>query len=337
MPCLTEDCGTFLFVKSCDGKAWAWATWTENSAFWSSFASGYPRDFVQEKFQLNGDAVWRHIAVQYNEVDNSMRLFYDGRLAYKGPWGSDHASAGSDVKKADCNGANARLNLGRTEPGWKYGAETEVFDLRMYKHAVNAPLSAADIFAIANDAIPAHALPYFSDAQCLRLSDVRMEDQGWADVYGNTCEWYAKMRKKNPQVCAGATVRSKCPQACESRQECLDTTAAPPTYFVWDRITRVEGMTENGTVCLSSRPGNTAREVVERCREWVKGKENLGNKDAGAIRNWWASVDPGTEEAPLLQGKRLNVTDCDELAASIDDECSFRCVRACVRAPVCEH
>jgi len=54
IPCLTEDCGTFLFVKSCDDKAWAWAAWTENSAFWSSFASGYPRDFVEEKFQLNG-------------------------------------------------------------------------------------------------------------------------------------------------------------------------------------------------------------------------------------------------------------------------------------------
>jgi len=47
----------------------------------------------------------------------------------------------------------------------KYGAETEVFDFRMYKHEANSPLSATDIYAIANEPIPPEALEYFRYAK----------------------------------------------------------------------------------------------------------------------------------------------------------------------------
>ena len=60
-----------------------------------------------------------------------------------------------------------------------------------------------------------------------------------------------KNRFLYPKVCAGAAVRQQCPQACQSQMECLTVETAPDTYFVWDRIKKIDGANENGTICLS--------------------------------------------------------------------------------------
>lgn len=70
----------------------------------------------------------------------------------------------------------------------------------------------SDIYRIAFESIPAAASNVFANAKCLQMSDPAMEDQGWKDVFGNSCEWYHKHRIQFPELCSGQDVRAACPQ-----------------------------------------------------------------------------------------------------------------------------
>lgn len=70
-----------------------------------------------------------------------------------------------------------------------WAAPFEMYDLRMYRHTLGQPLTDADILSIAFEAIPTAAQPQFTNAQCLQITDPKMEDQAWKDVFGNSCDW----------------------------------------------------------------------------------------------------------------------------------------------------
>ena len=68
----------------------------------------YPTNFVQDKWKLRGNRIWRHVAVQYDETNNYYRIFYDGELAHE-------ADYGNTITGIDCSGSTGldeRLNFG---------------------------------------------------------------------------------------------------------------------------------------------------------------------------------------------------------------------------------
>jgi hypothetical protein len=149
-----------------------------------------------------------------------------------------------------------------------------------YIHSSGSPLQHTDIYSIAFEQIPTAAAAVFANAKCLQMTDTQMEDQSWRDVFGNSCDWYHKHRKQFPEICAGQDVRSNCPQACQSKFECYSNNVNPKAYFVWDRLKKIEAKHVNGTICLASKkdendvadPARDARNLVEACRTWWKGR-----------------------------------------------------------------
>ena len=109
---------TDTLLKRTDQQNPCWSQFFENSAYWFDNPSrdpsvpNYPRNFVAKKYQLNGNALWRHIAIVYDETDDHFRLYFDGALAHRQKYGSS-------VKNMDaCTGSNPRLMIGRMDPGW---------------------------------------------------------------------------------------------------------------------------------------------------------------------------------------------------------------------------
>jgi hypothetical protein len=111
LPWVSFDAGALPQVKKSMQRSHCWSQWHENSAFYfdnsrgTRVKFGYPRNFVGEQFHLNGDQVWRHIAVVYDETSDTQRLYYDGALAWEGDFGSP-------VAQADCADAGSGLALG---------------------------------------------------------------------------------------------------------------------------------------------------------------------------------------------------------------------------------
>ena len=66
----------------------------------------------QAKYNLEGDLIWRHVAVVYDETTDNFRLYYDGSLAYEG-W------HGSNIRKSDCVGPGEE---------WTFGHDKGSFD-----------------------------------------------------------------------------------------------------------------------------------------------------------------------------------------------------------------
>ena len=154
-----------------------------------------------------------------------------------------------------------------------------------YVHKFGSPLQHSDIKSIAFEPIPTAAATAFANAICLPITDPKMEDRTWTDVFGNSCDWYHKHRKTFPKLCAGLDVRENCPQACQSKFECYTNADYPKAYFVWDRIKKIVPKHVNGTICLASKknedgiadPAGDARKLVEACRAWWKGRNTVGN------------------------------------------------------------
>jgi hypothetical protein len=74
--------------------------------------------------------------------------------------------------------------------GW--AQEIEIYDMRQYVHMAGSPLRAADIYSIAFEPFPAGNLLVtntFANSVCLQITDPKMEDQGWRDVFMNSCDW----------------------------------------------------------------------------------------------------------------------------------------------------
>ena len=333
--------GMYILQKHTTGREYCWDIYHEPSAYWfensncepeggaaGCTANRYPEKFTPAKFNLEGDLIWRHIALVYDETTDNYRLYYDGSLAYEG-W------HGSKVRLSDCNGAGTELTFGHDKGAWSWADEIEIYDLRMYVHTFGSPMQDSDIARIAFEPTPAAASNVFLNAKCLHVTDPAMEDKEFKDVFGNACDWYHKNRKKFPKLCAGAEVQSNCPQSCQSKFECFSNVVHPKAYFVWDRIKKLEPKHVNGTICLSSKknqagisdPVKDATKVVEACRAyWRERKDDLTTSWSDRMKadvdaKQWMESYAGL--AFEMKGRRVNVTDCDELAAAIDPDCSY--------------
>jgi len=84
----------------------------------------YPAFFTDAKFNLEGDLIWRHIALVFDETTDNYRLYYDGSLAYEGGFGSP-------IREADCTGPGMELTFGHDKGSWAWADEFELYDFRM--------------------------------------------------------------------------------------------------------------------------------------------------------------------------------------------------------------
>ena len=57
----------------------------------------------------------------------------------------------SSIRECDCVGANRRLAIGHSNPGYTYGAVVEIYDFRMYVHSSTGPLTPRDVAGMATE------------------------------------------------------------------------------------------------------------------------------------------------------------------------------------------
>jgi hypothetical protein len=108
-----------VLLKSKSDGSRCWSIFHENSAFWfdnkdkALTTQQYPRAFVQKKYQLDGNKIWRHIAVTFDENTDHIHVYYDGALAVS-TW------FGSSIKVADppSSETGVTLTLGRLGTNW---------------------------------------------------------------------------------------------------------------------------------------------------------------------------------------------------------------------------
>jgi hypothetical protein len=225
----------------------------------------------------------------------------DGNLAWSGQWGSK-------VPEADC--PDRKIGFGHSWPGWTYGAEVEVYDMRWYVNDVGARLPDKDIFAMARRPQLSPGLTQLN-VKCLPGNSAAMLDSNWMDANGNGCEWYYTHKAAYPHICNLRTVQSKCGLSCRPAQACFpgQVDRSIQHYFVWDRIRRLQPSTVNGTICLGSSMDKN--DIVKKCLDWVNG---LGGE---------LPQLPWAENYLDLKGRKINVTDCYTLGASVNEYCAF--------------
>lgn len=309
MPCKEAFCGIFLFTGRRGGDArLCWSLWTEDNGIWFDNLLGtprfqYPKNIVADKFKLQENA-WRHLAMVFDETSDMVRWYMDGELAVTLPWGSA-------VSNADCApGPDNFVTLGRNYPGYTYGAEVELYDLRLYVHPNGSPMQGAEVKRVAQGPTPG-----LSELQrCLPVTSPVMQDSDWTDTFGHDCGWYYDQRQTNPAVCRLEAAAQQCPIACKSRQECLSSEESPEVFFSWDRIRKIEARGENGTICLHDQ--DSADAAVERCMAWVASGNARSEPLDPLLQPWLQSF----QEA---KGRRIELRDCTALREAIDPYCSF--------------
>jgi hypothetical protein len=101
-----DSCGVYLFYAMAELNL-CWSLWLERDGIWfdNPMADGapyqYPLNFVKDEYKWRGSRIWRHIAFALESADDTVSLFMDGRLAWKGAWGSR-------VAEGDCGGNPSR-------------------------------------------------------------------------------------------------------------------------------------------------------------------------------------------------------------------------------------
>lgn len=177
--CPVKTCGVYLihagdfqsFGGAPSSSEWCWTLWIENEGIWTDghANSGYlyfDDHGVGDTFKPQDDFTWRHIAYQFDEVDDVTRFFLDGDLVYSHPYGKP-------VSQADCVGAGKRWTLGHSHPGYTYGREVEVADMRMYPHAGGAgKMTQAQILSIAT--ANTASIPLDQEFKCRDIQDPSM-------------------------------------------------------------------------------------------------------------------------------------------------------------------
>lgn len=318
--------GVYLFWAFDDDSAVCWSLWVEDGAIWYDNPKGvtrqneyiYFKDLgMSEKYFWQGDKFWRHVALQFDESTDRLRLFMDGKQIIS-------TSFDSAVSKSDCTGSNRKLAIGHSNPGWTYGQEVELNDLRLYVHK-SRPLSAGEISGIAN------APTNFSDQyKCVVESDEALIETTNTDAWGHDCVWYYNQyRSGNKAICDLKGAKEQCPQACEAKQQCYANNSFTE-YRVWDRTRLISSMLKsgigvrarNGTLCLASHHNRNT--LYQHCLDWharkgagSKGGRGVSASDDEAIKEYLTNMNVGRLHP------RLNVTDCDEMRDAIDDLCSF--------------
>ncbi|EKX42859.1 hypothetical protein GUITHDRAFT_140993 [Guillardia theta CCMP2712] len=322
VPCLADTCGVYVFQAgqfpppsvasqaNANFNSWCWSLWIENQAFWIDGApnSGYLHfaDYgIDPKFGFSGDKYWRHVVYQLDETNNKVRFFLDGKLAMEKDWGGS-------IAQADCLGPYKEISIGHAAPGYTYGAPIELYDVRMYVHSISGILTAQDIW---RESI--QFAPVLGNHHCLNISSPDMQDDGiWSDPYGHECSWYYQAKQSTPAVCSSSEAQQNCPNSCASKQQCFKDFVATSSFFVWDRTRLIPAQSPNGTICLGSSYSKAS--VVAECRKWASG---ASYKQELFPESWKASMET-TGKAPR-RARRVNVTVCDELEASIDEYCGF--------------
>ena len=136
---------------------------------------------MENKYKINGDQVWRHMAYQFDEDSDKTRLYMDGIMVFE-------SAHGVPISGADCAGNGKKWSIGHSHPGYTYGGPIEFADLRMYHHGQPLGLlTAAEIMQLS--AAPTTGL-LDDDYKCLAITDSRLRDQVWQDSYGHDCGWY---------------------------------------------------------------------------------------------------------------------------------------------------
>lgn len=268
-----------------------------------------PGTVTRPENALSGDA-WRHVAWVLDEVTDEVRYYIDGMLAYRAHWGSA-------VAQTECS--TGAIALGHAAPGYAFGSEFEVHDVRLYVHTSGAanPLSSADVLAIASNSAPG-----LSGARtCAARGDESFRDVAWADMHGHDCAWYARMLVSVPRICEYSQAAVKCPIACKSRQPCFPGNAsAPNVTYLWDSIRRIEPPSGKGpTLCLGSALGGK-KAAVKACREWVRDSRVGMWWESGNGEAQWEHFFAWAKQAGV---SRIDFRDCDALAAAVDEQCTF--------------
>lgn len=326
--CSIASCGTYLLSAHHEGaqsSARCWSLWVEDIAvYFDSMKSDPPYVYavgvMERKFQISHNH-WRHFTFVFDENTDTFLFYQDGDLVYTAPFGSV-------VKDANCVTDEMRITFGARFPAWSWGLEMEVYDMRAY---VGAPLSAQNVYDLAfgrTDPLGKLAFPQLpgeSDLQwgrrvngeqerssyrCTPLDSPIMKDKPWQDLYGHTCQWFHDNRDRFPGVCALPQARTQCPIACKSLQECYSNFKAPEPYFAWRSIRRIERRGAHGTVCLGDDMALDS--VVSECRKW-RAERSAGSDDLKVFEH----------EVETSNAKRVNLSDCEELAEAVDSACSY--------------
>ena len=311
------SCALFLWVKvdagmSSDSRCWS-LRMESDGIYWNNPRAEVVYDlrlnFLSEEYRVD-HATWRHLALVLDETDDHLYYYQDGRLALKAPWGSS-------VAQTDCR---ARLGLdpvdgrgdvvafGHRFPGYAFGDEAQVHDVRMY---VGEPLLPSQVLALAQAPTP----ELHSNETC--VPGALLWDTPETDAMGRTCAWYSSRRDAFPKVCSESFAVQNCPLACRARKACLENTTDPIAFWTWTSVRRIDAKTANGTICLSDRI--IPNQLIEECRSWRASNSNLSAGDWLGGAEWLQSLQD-------FDGSRLDVTSCEALEAAIDDSCSFNSV-----------
>lgn len=116
-------------------------------------------------------------------------------------------------------------------------------------------------------------------------------------------------------MCQYDLAARNCPVACGTYKECFKSHPEDlNVHLVWDRIRRiVPKSSNNGTLCFGGGDGGAAAasEAVQRCRE-----RQLNASLDDEMWEW-------RESFLSREGVRVDLDDCDEIAASFSAGCAF--------------
>ena len=251
--------GNFLYSRTVpDSTSFVnWAIWVENDAIWlDQPGNGYYvfQDFgIISRYRLSGDRIWRHMALQFNEDQDSIVFFIDGVEAFTE---YSPTSPVREVDKATAGGFDTAMMLGHGDPGYSESLPNfELADLRIYVHGAQGPLSGAALHTIA---FASSSAVLNNQDQCFPVDSPEMKDKMWKDEFGHDCLWFSSARKISPSVCKLNLAAQNCPISCGSKQECYTKPHefVQKVKFAFDSIQLIQTSHAKGTVCMG-RPGGS--------------------------------------------------------------------------------
>ena len=284
-------------------------------------------DFGISRKQFLDDRVWRHLAFQLDERSNQFKFFLDGQLAIQEPLPviDDHAYAEYNWFPLAQEGWQIPYiynpKQGKTGPS--------LADARAYVHQDG--MESLNLLDLAQAPTPLLQAKY----KCLPPSSPDLLDTDWQDSQGRDCQWYYNARQKNPVMCDLAEAIEKCPTSCESRTECFSgvKSASNKVYFAFDRVRLIDADVShpNGSLCLGNT--YTRQDIVQQCRDWLASGEigSLGgrtgagvSRDTGQYKNVHdRALSHWLDTVLHVEGKHVNISDCEELNLAIDTACGF--------------
>ena len=281
-----------------------------------------------KRFNLD-DKVWRHLAVQLEEHSHQLKFFLDGSLANGNPLPVHVDSRGVTYDWFPVGEEMWRM-------AFAGGNGQSLHDVRAYVH--EAGRDSPKILSLAETPTPL----LDSLFKCLPPSSPDLVDTAWTDGRGRDCQWYFNAKQVDPRVCDLMEAAKHCPNSCASRTECFTDiqAAAPPVYFAFDRTRLMVPKHANGSLCLGST--FKRQKIVQQCKDWLASGElgSLGGRGGRddpvaedtrkwmrehdrAISQWLDTVWVWSKELAVVEGKHLNITDCEQLEAAIDEDCNF--------------